>query len=438
MMFFLASTGMAVGLGNIWRFPFLAGENGGGAFVLVYLAAVAAIGLPIMIAEIIVGRRGGGASEAAIRGLINSEGAGRAWGAIGYLSFIVPLVGVGYYGVIAGWVLDYAVTFTSSGGFEAGADNSARFDSLLADPARLILAHTAFIVGCAFVVSRGLHGGIERLSKTVMPLLLLMLIGLVFYAVIYGDFAAAVTFLFRPNFQELTREGVLLAVGQAFFSLAVGFGALMAFGAYLPKQVSIPKTAAAICAADTLVALLAGLAIFPIVFAVGLDAGGGPGLVFLTLPTAFAQIPGGYIVGSVFFILLFVAALTTGVGTFEAVVGWLQARGVRRKSAVMFSAAVAWLIGAVAAMSFNVMADVRTDESLPLVGAKTIFELLDFSVANLMLPLNGLLIALFAAWGLKRATSMAEFGSDSHMYSVWRVLSRVIAPIAVVIIMFSV
>jgi len=437
LTFFLASTGMAVGLGNMWRFPFLAGENGGGAFVFVYLAAVAAIGLPIMTAELMVGRRGGGASDAAVRALIASEKASRQWRIIGYLSFLVPLVAVGYYGVIAGWVLDYAVVFTASGGFAENSDNAGRFDSLLADPIRLIAAHTAFVAGCAFVVSRGLRQGIERLARVAMPALFLMLVGLVAYAGLYGEFATAFVFLFEPDFSELTGHSILLAVGQAFFSLAVGFGALMTFGAYLPRQVSLPQTAAAICTADTLVALLAGLAIFPIVFAAGLAADGGPGLVFITLPTAFAQMPGGYVVGSVFFVLLFFAAFTTGVGTFEAVVGWLGTRGVARSAAAIWSGSVAWLVGVVGALSFNVMAGIRPPDRVPLYGGKSLFDTLDFTVANVLLPLNGLLIALFAGWALNRATSQAEFGSGGASYRAWRTLIRIFAPLAVVVILLS-
>lgn len=437
LTFFLASTGMAVGLGNMWRFPFLAGENGGGAFVFVYLAAVAAIGYPIMTAELLIGRRGGSASDSAVRALIASERASPSWRIIGYLSFVVPLVAVGYYGVIAGWVLDYAVVFTASGGFAENLDNTERFDSLLADPIRLIGAHTAFIVGCAFVVSRGLRQGIERLAKVVMPALFFMLVGLVAYAALYGEFATAFAFLFEPDFSELTGHSILLAVRQAFFSLAVGFGALMTFGAYLPKQVSLPRTAAAICAADTLVALLAGLAIFPIVFAAGLAADGGPGLVFITLPAAFTQMPGGYLVGSVFFVLLFFAAFTTGVGTFEAVVGWLGTRGVNRRAAAIWSGSIAWIVGVAGALSFNIMADIRPADWVPLYGGKSLFDSLDFTVASVLLPVNGLLIALFAGWALKQASSQAEFGSSGPSYHVWRALIRVVAPIAVVVIVLS-
>lgn len=437
LTFFLASTGMAVGLGNMWRFPFLAGENGGGAFVLVYLAAVAAIGFPIMTAELLIGRRGGAASDGAVRALIASEGASRFWRAIGYLCFAVPLVGVGYYGVIAGWVLDYAVVYTASGGFAPESDHAARFDLLLADPTRLILAHTVFIVACAAVVSRGLKRGIERLSRLMMPALFVILAGLVVYAAFHGQFGRAFAFLFRPNFQELTPTSVLLAVGQAFFSLSVGFGALMTFGAYLPKGISLPRTAASVCAADTLVALLAGLAIFPIVFAAGLDAGGGPGLVFITLPTVFGQVPGGYFIGAAFFVLFFFAAFTTGVATFEAVAGWLGTRGIGRKAALIWSGCVAWTIGAVATLSFNVLADAKPPESLPIYGGKTLFDALDFTVANVMLPLNGLLIALFAGWALKPATTADELGGDSRVFRTWRFLVRFLVPLAVVAIVLT-
>ncbi len=438
--FVLTAAGAAVGLGNIWRFPYIAGENGGGAFVLVYLAAVAAIGFPVMVAELLMGRRGRADAETAVRRLRAETGAGPFWQTIGVLSLLLPFVGIGYYSVVAGWVLDYLWLFLSGRGFVAdgtGGGYAARFAALQDSPTRLLFFHALFMGGVIAVVAQGVRHGLERAAKIMMPALFLMLLGLVVHAAVRGDFARGIAFLLAPDFSRLGWHGVLLAVGQAFFSLAIGIGALMTFGAYLSERDGLPRSAAQICATDTIVALLAGLAIFPIVFALGIDPGEGPGLIFVTLPAAFAQIPGGAALGTIFFLLVFFAAFTTGIATLEPVVAWATDRGWSRPAATLAIGCAAWLIGAAAALSFNVWRDVRPLGMVPGFEDRGIFDALDYSIASLLLPVNGMLIALFVGWMVPRAIQRAETGWPALPLGVWRFFLRVLAPLAILAILIA-
>ncbi|RMF14675.1 MAG: sodium-dependent transporter [Alphaproteobacteria bacterium] len=440
--FVLTAAGAAVGLGNIWRFPYIAGENGGGAFVLVYLAAVVAIGFPVMVAELLMGRRGRGDAETAVRHLRAETGAGPFWQTIGVLSLLLPFVGIGYYSVVAGWVLDYLWLFLSGQGFldptaGGGGDYAARFAELQGSPWRLLFFHALFMGGVIAIVAQGVRQGLERAAKIMMPALFVMLLGLVFYAALKGDFGRGVAFLLAPDFAKLSWHGVLLAVGQAFFSLAIGIGALMTFGAYLSEHDSLPRSAAQICATDTMVALLAGLAIFPIVFSLGIDPAEGPGLIFVTLPAAFAQIPGGAVLGTIFFLLVFFAAFTTGIATLEPVVAWATGRGWARPAATLVIGLAAWIIGAAAALSFNVWQDVRPLGLVPGFEDRGIFDTLDYSIASLLLPVNGMLIALFVGWMVPRAIQRSETGWSEALLGVWRFFLRVLAPLAILAILLA-
>ncbi len=435
--FVLAAAGAAIGLGNLWRFPFLAGENGGGAFVLVYLAAVALVGFPIMVAELMIGRHGRGNAERAVERVAAEAGASRGWQVIGALSIFIPFVGIGYYSVVAGWVVDYLLVYLVPGGpgFENGADAAAHYEAMLASPGRLFLLHFAFMAGIAFVVARGVRAGIERVAKLMMPGLFILLAGLVVFAAWKGDFARGLSFMFAPDFAALGWNGVLAALGQAFFSLAVGIGALMTFGAYLDESTSLPRVAAQICLADTAVALLAGLAIFPIVFAYGLDTNGGEGLVFVALPTAFAAMPAGQIVGIGFFLLVFFAAFTTGVATLEPVVAWCVDHGMKRTTAALVSGGAAWALGAAAALSFNLWEGFHPLAFLPGWEGRTIFGILDYSISSLLLPINGLLIALFVGWALPRSLVAAELAGAEQLMRIWRWLLRLFVPLAILAIL---
>ncbi|MCB2097893.1 MAG: sodium-dependent transporter [Parvularculaceae bacterium] len=429
--FILAAAGTAIGLGNVWRFTFIAGENGGGVFLFVYLLTVILVGVPIMIAELMAGRLGRGGPAQSVSELIRRHRTSPAWGVIGGLSVVIPFVGIAYYSIISGWILDYLAHYLALGGVAGGAQAMRQFDGLMASVARIEIWHAVFMLLVAFIVGRGVQGGIESTAKIFMPALFLMLIGLVIYAAIFGDFKRGTEFLFTPDFSKFSVKIVLLAVGQAFFSLAIGVGALMTFGAYVDDNASLPKTAALVALADTMVAVLAGLAIFPLVFANGLDVNQGPGLIFITLPTAFENMQGGQLVGACFFALLFFAALTTGIGTMEPVVAWLVGRGVKRPQAALVTDVSARALGGVIALSFNVLRDFRPIPAMPFFAEMSLFDVVDFSIASLLLPLNGLLIVLFVGWALPRSVSASQIAGAPVIQGVWRFLVRYVAPLAI-------
>ncbi len=438
LAFILTATGTAVGLGNIWRFTFVAGENGGGLFVFFYLLTVLLVALPIMIAELVAGRRGRGSPTQVVTRLIKESRTGNAWMVIGVLSVFIPYIGIAYYSVVSGWIIDYLVIFAGSGGFEGGGDQmTARFDGLMASPVRLLFWHALFMAMVTLIVSRGLQSGVEMAAKIIMPALFIMLIGLVIYAAFAGDFARAVAFLFKPDFSKMSSQIIVLAVGQAFFSLAIGIGALMTFGSYLDEKTSLPKAAGLIAFADTLVAILAGLAIFPLVFSNNLAANEGPGLIFITLPTAFAQMPGGYFIGTAFFVLLFFAALTTGIGTMEPVVAWLTKKNISRSLAALLVGVSAWFIGAIVALSFNLLGAVHPLTFLKGFKEMGIFEVTDFLIASVLLPVNGLFIVLFVGWAIPKAVIETEFHHVGRLFNTWRFFIRFVAPIAIMVILIS-
>jgi len=438
--FLLATIGAAVGLGNLWRFPFMAGQGGGGAFVLVYLGFVVFLSVPIMTAELALGRRGGGSAIVSMRRLIAEAGAGPGWQAIGWLSIGIPLIGISFYSVVAGWSIDYIAkaSVDAFAGFDGAASQSA-FDRLLLSPWRLLLCHTLFVGAAVYIVARGVGRGIELISKIMMPGLFIILIVLVVNSAINADIARGLEFLFRPDFSKLTVETVFLALGQAFFSVAIGVGVLMTYGAYVPKGVSLPGAALTIGLVDAAVALLAGIAIFPLVFAHALDPSGGPGLIFVTLPVAFGNMPGGYVVGLLFFILLFFAAFSTVIGMLEPVVSWLEEyRSFTRPKVAMAAGFAGWLMGIAAALSFNVWSDLRPLGFIALMREKNIFDVLDFVVSNLLLPINGLLIALFAGWVISNAVLSDELAMrNKALYSYVRFVLRFVAPVVIGLIFYT-
>lgn len=438
MGFILAAAGAAVGLGNLWRFPFLAGENGGGAFVLIYIGCVLVIGVPIMLAELVLGREGGGSALLTMRRLTENGEAHPAWRAVGFLSVLIPFVGIGYYSVAGGWVVDFSFSaLMGEAGSPSGEAASTRFTEMLSDPVRLLAAHSVFMLGVMLVLVRGVKGGIEKLSKVLMPALFTLLIGLVLYAAFNADMAAAAEFLFQPDFSKVTSQTVVMAAGQAFFSLAIGVGIMITYGSYVPGGVSLVRSVGVICVMDTAVALLAGLVIFPFVFAEGLDPSSGPGLMFVTLPTAFGQMAGGAVVGGLFFMLLFFAAFTTGIGTMEPVIAWAEEKpGMTRKKATIAVGFFAWLVGIVALLSFNVWQDVRPLDLVPGFAGKSIFDSLDFAIASVLLPLNGLLIALFTGWVICKKIK-GTMGLPPAVEQLWGWSLRVIVPAAILLIAFS-
>lgn len=429
LVFILAATGSAVGLGNIWKFPYITGVYGGGAFVLVYLLCIAAIGIPIMMAEVMIGRRGRQSPIHSMAILARQEGRPSAWQIAGWSGVLAAFLILSFYSVIAGWAVAYV--FYAVGGTFSGATTEAiggLYSGLLSDPVKLLVWHTVFMGMTVFVVARGVKAGLEKAVSILMPALFVLLLVMVGYAMTTGHFAQGVAFLFQPDFSELPPEAILTALGHAFFSLGVGMGVMIAYGSYLPRDFSITQAAVIISIMDTVVALLAGLAIFPIVFANNLAPGEGPGLIFQTLPLAFGHMPGGLFFGTLFFILLVFAAWTSSIGQLEPVVEWLEEHhGVKRRTAALGAGFVIWLLGIASVLSFNLWSEIT------LLG-RTVFDMLDFLTGSILMPLTGLLVALFAGWAMSKASTQEELGLRGTGYQVWYFLIRYVAPIGVMVV----
>ncbi|SVA79885.1 uncharacterized protein METZ01_LOCUS132739 [marine metagenome] len=438
--FVLATVGSAVGLGNIWRFPYIAGQNGGGVFVLVYLLCIACIGIPLLMAELAMGRRGGHSAPATMQRLAADAGRGKFWHSIGWFAVITPMLAITFYGVVAGWSLDYIV-LSITGRFDGiDAQASARvFGNLTGSPVRLACWQALFMLLTAIVVARGVRKGLEVATKLLMPVLAALVVLLVLYGAITADFAGALKFLFTPDLAKLNGTVILMALGQAFFSLAIGVGAMITYAAYMPPSVSIPKAAITIAAADTTIALMMGLAIFPLVFASGLAPAEGPGLLFISLPIAFGQMPGGIVFATLFFVLTFIAALTSSIAMLEPIVCWLEEhRGFSRPISTVVLAAGAWLVGLSVVLSFNLWSEIRPLGVFDYFADKTIFDLFDFLTANVMMPVGALLLAAFAGWAMQRESIRQEVGlADGAWYRIWMFLLRFVVPIGIGAILFS-
>lgn len=436
----MAAMGAAVGLGNLWRFPYIAGMNGGGGFVLIYIGFVFLLGLPIMIGEMLIGRRGRQSAIATMKLLVARGNRSPFWRLIGYLSLLISFIGLTYYSVVAAWSLDYLGLAVTGEFQEFNGDNAQRnFEIQIGRPLRQILLHGAFVAMTVAVVARGLHSGIERLAQVLMPGLFFLLVFLVLYNAVTADFGRAFRFLFQPDFANITAQSVLMALGQALFSLAVGVGAMITYSAYLPEKVSLPSSAAIICVGDTTVALLAGLAIFPIVFSSGLDASEGPGLIFVSLPVAFGQMPGGQFIGSLFFLLLFFAAYTSSIAMLEPVVSWLEERpGASRSTIAIKSGVIAWVLGFASVLSFSSLSGWHPLAFISAMEGKTFFDIVDFTIANVLLPINALLIALFAGWSLSRLVALKELDvGEGPWFAYWRFAVRYLVPLALVLIIID-
>ena len=432
MAFILAVTGSAVGLGNIWKFPYIAGQNGGGAFVLVYLVCVIVIGMPVMMSEILIGRRGRRNPIATMELLGQEEGSSPRWGWVGGMGVVAGILILSYYSVIAGWTLAYVVK--SATGVFAGATAAAvgaEFDGFVGDWRQVGLTHTIFMAMAVFVVARGVERGLEQAVRFMVPALLILMLVLLAYSINSGYFGQGVAFMFTPDFDKLTWGSVLAALGQAFFTLSIGMGAIMAYGAYLPEETSITGASVAVVTADTSIAILAGLAIFPLVFANGLTPADGPGLVFNTLPLAFGQMPGGVFFSTLFFILLAFAAWTSAIGLMEPAVAWIVERFHRtRAQATVMIGLLIWLLGLGSVLSFNVLSDTQF-----LAG--TIFDNVDYLTSNIMLPLGGLLIVIFAGWVMCRNSTSDELGNSGGLFKSWRLLARFVAPIGILLVLIN-
>lgn len=438
LSFLLASAGFAVGLGNIWRFPFVVGEHGGSAFVLVYLLAAFGLGVPLLTAELMLGRRGQKDVVGSMAALAEEAGASPRWRHVGTLAMLTAAVVMSFYPVVAGWTLHYLVL--SIGGSLAGVDagRSARLlADLHADPALLFFWQLVVMAAAAVILVRGLNAGLERAVNVLMPALFVLLVAMVAHGALVGDLGAAAHFLLVPDFGALTPGAVLVAVGQAFFSVGIAAAAMMTYGAYLDRDAPLVRSAFTVVASDTLVALLAGFAVFPMVFAAGLEPAEGPGLIFVTVPVAFASLPGSAFAGAAFFLLLFAAALTSCIGALEAVVLWAEEQlGVDRRRAVLGATGVSVLLGLGVVFSFNRLADFHPLGFLPVFEGQTLFGLFEYAATNLLMPVGGLLMALFAGWVLPRATTRDELGlGDGAAFRVWLLVVRFAGPAAIAVIL---
>lgn len=431
--FILAATGSAVGLGNIWKFPYIAGENGGGAFVLMYVFFVCLIGIPIMAAEILLGRRGRANPITAMKKIIHESGNSSIWRLISWAGVLAGFLILSYYSVIAGWALEYVST-ALQGGFtdlDGGAAKIA-FNNLLADKATLVKWQTVFLAITTLVIIFGVNKGIEVAVRILMPLLFILLITLMVYSAYIGDFAAGASFLFSFRFSDLSFQGAALALGHAFFTLSLGMGAIMAYGSYMPHKTSIIKTAFIVALLDTLVALVAGLAIFPIVFATpGIEPTEGPGLMFISLPVVFGAMPFGLIFGAAFFTLVTLAAWSSTISLLEPAVAYLVERfHFHRLSANLLIASMAWLLGLGSVMSFNDWADFK-----PFFGM-TFFEFIDFITASVLLPLGGLFIAIYVGWFMSLKAVRKELSLDSSvLFKTWFNVLRYVSPVLVLAVL---
>lgn len=432
-VFVMAAVGSAVGLGNLWKFPYITGENGGGAFVLVYLACILLIGTPVLFSELAMGRAGKANPVQAMANLARENGASRLWTLLGFNGVLAGALILSFYTVIAGWAVAYFIE-SIQGGF-IGIDAKGvgeHFSHLLANPFELLFWHTVVSLFTVIVVSKGVKSGIEKAINFMMPGLFLILLVLLGYSTTTGAFAQSFNFLFAPDFSKLTWHAVLIAMGHAFFTLSIGLGTMMVYGSYLKKDYSIAKAGLWIAFADTIVALLAGLVIFSIVFANGLEPGAGPGLLFQTLPVAFGEMTGGWFFGTLFFGLVIMAAFSSSISLIEPAVSWFdQNWGIKRKKAAWILGFLIWFIGIGSVLSFNEWSDVY------FFADRTFFDSVDFITANIMLPLGGLLMAVFVAWVFKDESRQAELSLQDKGMRFFLVVLKWVTPTAIIIVFAS-
>jgi len=439
-LFLLASIGSTVGLSNIWKFTYLAGENGGGAFVLIYLVSLVTMGIPILAAELMIGRRGGRSMVGTLQVLSKKDGISRHWTTFGWVAMIGVFLILSFYCVIAGMTLDYTITSLFGELNNLNATSAVSYyNDMLASPLRLMLSQFVFVVATGWIVAKGVQEGLEKSTSWMTPALFIILVALVIYAMFAGDFLEGVSFLFNPDFSKITAKVALAAFGQAFFSLGIGVGVMLTYGAYMPRTSSILKSSIIISFSDGFAAILAGLAIFPIVFKYGLSPTEGPGLIFMTLPIAFGQMPGGGFIGALFFILLFFAALTSSISLLESIISHLEeVWKLGRMKITIIVSFLLWIVGLATVFSFNIWADFHPLNMVKPLEGKTIFGLIDYLGSNLLMPIGGILMALIAGWLISKEVSKDELQlKDQRLFLLWHILIRFVAPTAVLAIFVS-
>lgn len=441
LLFLIIAIGTEAGIANVWKFSYLAGENGGGLFVALYFLALFVVAVPALMAEMLIGRHGGKSAVGTMNVLVARDGISPFWQTFGVMATIAVCLILSYYFVICGWMVKYFV-FGLAGGFRhmdaAGA--ALTYQRMLANPVEMLFYSGVIVAATAIIVAGGVNKGIERVSGVLTPARLLILVGLLMYSICFADIGSAWRFLFTVDWTRMTPAVVVTAVGQAFFSLGIGVGVMLTMGAYMKPEYSIPRAVFTVAIAQGLVALVAGLSIFPLVFSYGLAPAQGPGLIFVTLPVAFGQMPYGQIFGVALFLTLSFAAVTATSVIFETVVSVLQdyTRWSRRLL-VYTSATLIWAAGVVTVLSFNRWSAVFPLRFIGISSSKTPFELVDYLTSNLMMPAGGLMVALIAGWALSRQATCKELGlGDGLAFKLWRGLVRYVVPLAIVIIFLSV
>ncbi len=429
--FIMAASGAAIGLGNIWKFPYITGANGGGAFVMIYILCVLLMGIPIMMAEILLGRHGR-RNPATTFAILAEEGKhAKHWYWAGFIGILSGFLILSYYSVIAGWGCDY-IFHAAMGKFSNATANDIQriFNTMVSNPWTLLLWHTLVISATTFVVALGLETGLEKSISFMFPTMIVLLLIVVAYAMTTGHFIEGLTFLFKPDFHKLSANGALIALGHSFFTLSLATGTMMVYGAYLPKNISITQAALSIAIADSSVALLAGMGIFPIVFAHHLEPQAGPGLIFKTLPLAFGNMPFGNLIATFFFIMLTFAAFTSAISLLEPSVAFVMEKfHLQRATACMLCGSIIWFLGIGTILSFNILQDFK-------LFSLTFFELLDYLTANIMLPTGGLLISIFAVWVLRKEISAKELNLDpqNKFFVAWQQTLRFVSPLAILLV----
>lgn len=426
----VAMAGSAVGLGNLWRFPYLVGENGGAAFIVIYIALSFLICLPIFISEFVVGRRSQKNAYAAFRDLSG----GSAWKWVGLFTIIVPLVVLSYYSVIGGWSIEYLVkscTFSFTGNVSQAAMNTM-FTDFVSSPWTPLIFHTVFLLVTTLIVVIGIKNGIEKFSKVMMPILFFIVIAIAIYSLTLPGAGKGVDYLFNPDFSKIDAKSCAAALGQAFFSLSLGFGTMMTYASYVDKKENILNQSTATAVSDLTFALIAGVAIMPAVFAFGLDPQSGPGLVFETLPFVFSQMPAGGFVAILFFIALLVAALTSSISMLEVAVAFLvEEKKLSRIAACSILFVICWVVGAVCSLSFGPLSEVE-------IGGRNLFDFFDNLSSNVLMTLGSLLTVIFVGWRLKKTDIYDEFTNDGTLRTSVRIfgmlwfLIRYVAPVAII------
>lgn len=430
----VAMAGSAVGLGNLWRFPYLVGENGGAAFIIVYIILCFLICLPIFISEFIIGRRSQKNAFATFRDLSG----GSAWRWVGLFTIIVPMIVLSYYCVIGGWSIEYLLkSLTFSFGGESQGALSTMFTGFVTSAWGPLAAHTGFLLATTMIVVVGIKDGIEKFSKIMMPLLFVMVLSIAVYSLTLPGAKEGVKYLFYPDFSKLTGKSVAAALGQAFFSLSLGFGTIMTYASYVSKKENIMFQSAATAISDLMFAIIAGTAIMPAVFAFGINPQAGPGLVFETLPFVFGQMPAGGLIAILFFVALLVAALTSSISMLEVAVAYLvEEKKFSRLGACALLFVICWVIGAVCSLSFGPLSHIQ-------IRGGNIFDFLDSLSSNVLMTLGSLFTVIFVGWRLKKTDVYDEFTNggtlsrNSKIFGVLWFLIRYIAPVAIIAIFIS-